>query len=198
MDNPPPVSPGTQPVTTLPLSTIPASPPLPPSKSNSKWKKILLIIFGLFLLGGGLLGFLIYQGVKDAPQVQQEITTFLTTVSEGKYENAYSQTSSKFKEATSYEDFVKAMGLFKAQYSGFKEVSQTGFNIESNAGQPTVYSYSGTVMYDDGDQGQVAANLIKEDKEWKIISININVTIDRLEKFEQGSKDAVLGVSSQK
>ncbi|OGH10354.1 MAG: hypothetical protein A2857_05590 [Candidatus Levybacteria bacterium RIFCSPHIGHO2_01_FULL_36_15] len=169
-----------------------------PEKPKSKWKKILAIFAVLILLGVALFGYLIFQGIKDAPQVQQKVTSFLSDVSNNDLETAYNLTSAQFKESTSKEDFTKARTLFKAQYAGFKEQKQTGFSVEANAGQPTLYKYSGAITYTDGDQGELSATLVKENGEYKILGIKVNVDIKRMEKFQQGSSDSVLGVGTEK
>lgn len=185
--------------TATPQPVYPQQPVyMQPEKPKSKWKKALIRIGILVLLLGLLFGYLILQGVKDAPKVQQKVTNFLQLVSNNDLETAYTLTSTQFKESTPKEDFIKAMSLFKAQYSGFKEQKQTGFSVEVNAGQPTLYKYSGTITYLDGDQGELAAVLLKEDGEWKILSIRVNVDIKRLEKFQQTDDKSVLGESTEK
>lgn len=193
----------------IPPSTAPYSPPpqpvysqqptyMQPEKPKSKWKKVLAIVGVLILLLMGLFGYLIFQGVKDSPQVQQKVTSFLNDVSNNDLDTAYNLTSTQFKESTSKEDFTKAMTLFKAQYTGFKEQKQTGFSVEANAGQPTLYKYSGAITYTDGDQGELAATLVKENGEWKILGIKVNVDIKRMEKYQQSNSNSVLGVSTEK
>lgn len=171
---------------------------LQPEKPNSKWKKIFLIVGIFILLGVGSLGFLIFQGFKDAPEVKQKVTTFLQYVSNNDLDGAYSLTSSEFQKVSPREDFTKAMNLFKAQYSGFKEQTQTGFRIEANTGEPTQYQYRGEITYSDEDKGEVNATLIKEGGEYKIRGIKVKVDIKRMEKFQQNTLNSTLGASSKR
>lgn len=185
-----------QPLPSDPILTQPLSSPLIEApKPKTKPNKILLIIGILFLLGVVIIGYLLFQGVKDAPQVKAEVSNFMQLVSGGDLTNAYSLTSSGFKNSVSSEDFSSAMNSFKAQYSGFQDQKQTGFSVEANAGQPTIYKYSGIISYDDGDKGEVTAKLVKEDGKWKILYISVNVEVKRMQKFQQQTKDSVLGVS---
>jgi hypothetical protein len=181
-------------VTVTPVSTQP--PPQPnfdiPKKPKLTFKKILLI--AILLIFGGL-AFLFFQGVKEAPQVKAKVTNFMQLVSTNDFNSAYAQTSSLFKETISMNDFVNTMITFKAQYSGFKEQSQTGFSVEAKAGKPTQYKYSGVITYDDGDKGEVQAVLVKENGDWKFNSVKVNIDVKRIQKFQQQNKESVLGVS---
>jgi len=122
----------------------------------------------------------------------------LQDVSNNDLNTAYTLTSKQFRDATTMTDFSKAMPLLKAQFTGFKEQKQTGFSMEANAGQPTLYKYSGIITYTDGDQGELAAVLVKENSEWKILSINVNVSLKRGEKFQQTNSKSVLGISTER
>jgi len=48
-----------------------------------------------------------------------------------------------------------------------------------------LYQYSAVVTYTDGDTGDLVAVLVRENGNYKILSINVNVSIDRGEKFQQ-------------
>lgn len=180
-------------------STLPGNP-----KRKSKLKKtlmvigVLVIVVGIIIAGALLLSSLIFKGVKDSPEVQSKVTNFMEHVSSESYQSAYALTSKDFKEVTPMDNFTRALSLFEAQYSGFQSQEQVGFYIEANAGQLTTYQYSAVVTYDNGDVGELLAVLVKEDGEYKILSMEVNVSIDRLEKFQQNSQDSVLGVSSKR
>lgn len=164
-------------------------------KPKSKWGNAIKIVGALLLLSLVLFGYLIFQGFKDAPEVQGRVTSFLQLASNGDLDRAYALTSKEFRAATTKEDFIDAMTLFEAQYSGFQNQQQTGFVVKANAGQPTLYEYSGIIYYIDGDQGDLEAVLVKEDDDYKILGITVNVDIKRLQKFQQGTSNSVLGVS---
>ena len=207
MDIPPPVPPtNSQPQYSPNLTPPPPTPLVAPPiyqqpyvqspKPKSNLKKIFLIIGLLILLGVVGFGYLIFQGVKDAPRVGEKVTMFLEYASNDDLEGAYATTSTEFMKTTTKEDFVRAMSVFKAQYTGFKEQKQTGFSVETNTGKPTQYKYSGIITYTDGDKGEVTAVLVKENEVWKVYGISVNVTVERLEKFQQDNKNSVLGVST--
>lgn len=181
--------------TTVQPQTINPEPVIP--KKKSRLKIVLLTIGGIIVLVAAILGFLIFRGFKDSPIVQEKVTSFMQNVSSGNYDAAYALTSKEFKQTTSMESFTKAMSIFKAQYSEFQSQDQIGFNVEANAGQPTLYQYSAVVTYTDGETGKLIAVLVKEDGDYKILSVEVNVGIDRIEKFQQNDADSVLGASSE-
>ena len=152
-------------------SFVQQQPDIQPEKPKSKTKIIIIIVAivgTLLLLGAGVVGFLIFQGVKDSSLVQQKVTSFLQYVSSSDLESAYKLTSDEFKQSTTFEDFNSETSLYKSQYSDFQKLDQTGFFIEAESGRPTTYKYSGTITYTEGDKGEVEAILIKEDGEYKL------------------------------
>ena len=62
-------------------------------------------------------------------------------------------------------------------------MSQTGFEISEETGEDTMYVYTGIVTYDNGDEGQLEAVLVKVNDEWKILSVDIVVEEERLDNF---------------
>lgn len=193
----------------LPSSTAPAPVPQTTSvqsvvyrqtdtelpKPKSKLKKILAIMVVLFLFVASGFSYAMLQGTKDSPKVKANITSFLRYVSDNDLDSAYLLFSSKVKETIPKDDFIRTMNAFKAQYSGFESQEQTGFSIEKNVGQPTMFNYSGVITYDDGDKGNISAILVKDDGEWKIYNIEVSVGINRIEKFQQQNSNSTLGVS---
>jgi len=167
-------------------------------KTRSKWKKIFAIAGIFVILLGVFPGYLIFQGIKDGPQVQREVTDFLQRTSDNDLEGAYSMASDEFKKSVSKEDFIRTITLLPAQYKNFKEQKQEGFSVEANAGQPNLFKYSGTITYTDGDSGTLSAVLIKEAGGWKILSMTIYIDTERLEKFSQTDSGPVLGVSTDR
>jgi hypothetical protein len=169
-----------------------------PEKKKNIWKIILLTIVGVIVVGVAILGFLIFQGIQDAPEIEKTVTEFLVNVSTSNLEAAYKLTSEDFKKSTPREDFATMLTQFEAQYSGFQDQSQTGFYVRADAGKPTFYDYTGTVTYTDGDSGEVTATLLKENGEWKILGIEISIDANRLRKFNSANSSSVLGVSTEK
>jgi len=174
----------------IPSSDIQSEQPKPASqevsikKPRSKKKILLLILVPLLLICCGVMVYLLSLGFSDSPQVQQKLTIFLQYLSNEEYDNAYALCSKDFKSQIPFSAFTKQMKLFKPQYTGFKSQEQTGFMVRANIGQPTVYEYSGAITYLDGDKGSLTAKLVKEDGEWKILYVSVNISAQRLEKFQ--------------
>ena len=165
------------------VDKIVASASAQPQKPKSKLKKVLLVAGSVVLLVAVWLGYLMFQGVKEGPIVEQQVTSFLQHISDNNLEKAYDLTSSTLQEVQTFGEFKRTMFVFEAQYSGFNSQTKTWFQIEQNVGQPTLYHYFGLINYTDGDQGNVRATLVKEKNEWKIQAINVNISIERVEKF---------------
>ena len=145
---------------------------------------IIVLIFGLFQLGG------------LAPEAKDQVTTFLTQVSNGQYEKAYENTASSFKESMSYENFELAMTFYQAQYSGFKSQRQVAISWETSTSTGEVLTYLCEITYDDGDVGECTAVFVKENDEWLLHGMEVMVDLERLQKFGQLDVDAVLGIQS--
>lgn len=153
-------------------------------KTDKKWK-ILTLVGVAILLVIAFFGILFFQGIKDAPQIQQKITTFLQDASSGNYDAAYALMSKQLQGVLSLNDFeqtIKQNG--NAQYSGFEEQKQTSFKVQTSAGQPNLYIYTGIITYTDGSQGEVYAQLVNESGDWKINDIKVNVSENRIKKFQ--------------
>jgi hypothetical protein len=125
------------------------------------------------LLVVAFFGFLLFQGLKDAPQIQSKVTFFMQYVSKDNLNSAYDLTSKEFKKTYSLEEFENLISTFKYQYSDFEKQKQTGFTVESVSGQPTLYQYLGEITYTDGDKGGIDATLVKEEGEYKIQFIDV-------------------------
>lgn len=150
--------------------TVVPTPSSLTKKSNSKTKIIIIvtIVVALLIVGAGVIGFLVFQGIQEASHVQQKITIFLKHTSKGDFESAYQLTSTEFKQTTTFVDFKSDITSLPGHYSDFENLEQTGFYIEAKSGQPTVYQFSGIITYINGDEGDVETTLIKEDGEYRI------------------------------
>jgi hypothetical protein len=190
LSNPVPVSP-----TISVQPQVYQQPNIDPPKKKSILKKILIIIGILFLLGVAYFGYLMFQGFSNGPKVKAAIISFLQATSNNEIDKAYSLTTSSFREKISKADFTKSTIDFKAQNTGFKDLEETGFNINAYPDH-LQYVFSGIITYDDGEKGKVVAILVKEKGEWKIFNIDIGVSVERMKKFLQQNKDSVLGVST--
>ncbi len=103
--------------------------------------------------------------------------------------NAYALTTQTFQQSVSEEGFFQVMQQDKPQYSGFRGLTQTGFRVVANAGQPVLYEYSGSITYDNGDIGQVAATLSNESGQYEIQGINVTITPARLAEFQNSAEN---------
>lgn len=166
---------------------------LPKSKKGKLFLSLTVFLIFLFVFFGNLF----YKGVKEGPAVNSVVTSFLQNVSSGEFETAYSQTSEEFKKKVPQDDLEFLASENPAQYKGFKSLNQTGFKVNKNAGEPTVYTFFGDITYDNGDKGTVDAKLVKENSEYKILYIYVDVDLDRAKEFSQKKKNSVLGASTE-
>lgn len=167
-----------------------------PQKNNIKIKLFFLFLGLIFVITGVAFGSLFTQSLDAGPKVKLIVGSFMQSVSSGDLNNAYALTSTEFQKSLPRADFDSAMNTFGAQYSGYKEQKQTGFSIQANVGEPTIYKYSGEITYEDGDKGEVEASLVKEANDWKIVYIKVDIDIKRMQKYQQATKESVLGVST--
>lgn len=169
----------------------PTVPPFPPEipQSKSKPTKIILLVGGIIVVfAATIFGYIalpgIRQGLQEADLAEKQLTLLLEFVSDKKFAEAYGLMSETVREAQSQEEFSNALLALEAPYSGFKSISQTGFQVEAKSGQPTTYNYSGIITYTDGDEGDIEATLVKENGEWKIHYVYVEISNERLEKFQ--------------
>lgn len=163
-------------------------PPPEAQRPSSKRKIIFLIGGTVAALAITVLGYFALQwlqnGFEEANLAEKQLTILLELISDKRFEEAYELMSQKVREAQSREEFSEAISELEAQYSGFKDISQTGFEVEAKSGQPTVYNYSGITIYKDGDEGSIEAIMVKESGEWKIQYVYVEISEERLEKFQ--------------
>ncbi len=132
-------------------------------KKGSLWKKILLgaVLFVVLVI---VLALLLTKGIVTAVEKQ------LTALKKADYYSAYALTSKDFKNSVSFEafqDFVKRYpSLSRNKSHSFRERS-----IENNIG-----TLRGTLQSEDGATTPVEYKLVREDGEWKILSITLSPT----------------------
>jgi hypothetical protein len=136
-------------------------------------KKILAIVIlgGLGVLAGIFV--VVNQSTASTPQIQQLVTEYLHFAARQDIDGVYSLTSSAYQKAVSKKDtrtFIHRKELFE----GFKEQIQNSLDARVVPGKPTEYDYSGTITYQDGATGEVTATIIKENWEYKILTIKIH------------------------
>lgn len=152
--------------------------PQPPAqkeqpKTKSKLKIVLAIIGTLVLLVVVFFGFILFQSLKDAPQIQKKVSSFMQYVSKDDFNSAYYLTSKEFKKTYTLGEFEKLVSTYNYQYSDFEKQKQTGFVVEAVSGQPTLYQYIGEITYTNGDKGSIDATFVKEEGAYKIQFIDV-------------------------
>ncbi len=143
-------------------------------------KKILIVIGVIALLAVIGFGLLLFKGFNDGAKVQGVLTNFLTLVSAGNLTSAYALTAKDFQQSIPEASFAQMIQKNNAQYSGFQKLTQTGFNVAANTGQPIRYQYAGSITYNNGDIGKLTATLLNENGGYKIEKVNVTVTPARL------------------
>lgn len=132
-------------------------------KKIALWKKLLLgvVLFVVLIIA---LALILTKGIVTTVEKQ------LTALKKGDYYTAYALTSKDFKNSVSFEDFQEFVkrypSLSRNKSHSFKERS-----IENNTGL-----LKGTLTSEDGAITPVEYRLVKEDGEWKIISITLSPT----------------------
>ncbi len=148
-------------------------------KKSTLLKKILLG-FALFVVLVIVLVFLLTEGIVTTVEKQ------LTALKKGDYYSAYALTSRDFKNTVSFEafqDFVKRYpSLSKNKSHSFNERS-----IENIIG-----TLKGTLQSEDGSTTPVEYKLVKENGEWKILSITLSPTGITEEKRDTKSYPPVI------
>lgn len=132
-------------------------------KKSSLWKKVLIgaILFVVLII---VLVLFLTKGIVTT------VEKHLTALKKGDYYSAYALTSKDFKNSVSFEafqEFVKRYpSLSKNKSHSFQERS-----IENNIG-----ILKGTLTSEDGATTPVEYKLVKEEGEWKILSITLSPT----------------------
>lgn len=136
-------------------------------KSRKKWWIIgIVIVLFLCLVATAVValgGLGIYSFYKTVSAPVGPIKGQLAAINEGDYEKAYSYCSNRFKEETSYDEFVQIIEenpqIFKSRKSSFGEV-----NIKSG-----IATVTGTITGKDGTVTPMIYQLVKEKGKWKIL-----------------------------
>lgn len=125
----------------------------------SKGKKILIgvVIFIVLVI---ILAMAATKGIADVASSQ------LTSLRMGDYVKAYSYTSKEFQQTTSLDAFK----TFVEEHPAFKngvDISFSSREINNNQGK-----LEGTIKTADGGAVPVTYNLVKENGEWRILSLS--------------------------
>jgi TM2 domain-containing membrane protein YozV len=134
---------------------------------GSTLKRVLrivgLVIAILLIYIAALVSIVLYatSGITDTVRNELEALRL------GNYEKAYSYTSREFHRQYSFQEFKKSISQIPSLNNN-KSSSLTERKIENNSGM-----IKGTLTSRDGIQTAVEFKLVKEDNQWKILSIHV-------------------------
>jgi len=123
--------------------------------STDKANKPVLILLLLILSSCSVLA--------ELPDIADD---FFAKVKAKKYKAAYELTSKEFKEATTLENLTKFLEAYSLNEN--VETSWPTRSVESGVG-----NLEGTVTLKDGSVIKINMSFVKENKAWKILSMNI-------------------------
>lgn len=121
---------------------------------------VIIAVVGVAVLGvGGFFGFkTLFGGVTT------NIDYLFEEFAAGNYQEAYDSTASDFRSGASYEQFVE-VGLYW-ELDTIVDAKWSSINITGDLG-----SVRGTVEHKDGSKTAAHVELIKENDEWKVLTI---------------------------
>ena len=132
-----------------------------PRKGMRLWVKILI---GVVVAIGAIIAFAV---IATAPLVDP-IEAHLALLREGKVAEAWEATSGQFKGSTSQADFERFVAA-NPKITQIKSHSFANKSWENDLGE-----VRGTLTADDGSSIPVFYRLIREQGEWRILSISFN------------------------
>lgn len=118
--------------------------------------------FGIFIVVVVLLALFFTQGIADTAKSQ------LKALRDGDIIKAYSYTSKDFRSSTSLENFQK----FVDNYPSLKNNKDVSFSDRETSNG--IGKLKGTLKSTDGGSTPIEYELVKENGEWKILSIKLN------------------------
>ena len=152
-------------------------------KPKKLWKWILLIVGVIVIIFVIWFGFLIYSGFKNEAVVKPILIEYIQDLGAGNLNVAYNDLSSNdMKNAVSFEQFQEAVGVMPCLYTGFQSLNLSGFNVQAT-NNGTFYTYTGTITYSNGDRGALSAILEKDNGEFKVYGLHINITPERFKSL---------------
>jgi len=132
-----------------------------PKKKMKLWKKILIGI-GVFILLIIILAFSATSGIVKVAEKQ------LNLISSGDLKGAYALTSQEFQKSVSYDKFM----AYVNNYAVLKD--NKGHKFTSRETQGDTGTIEGTLTAKDGTTMPVEYKFVKENSEWKILSLDLN------------------------
>jgi hypothetical protein len=134
-----------------------------PKNKMKLWKKILIGV-GVFILLVIFVSFSATSGIVKVAEKQ------LNLISSGDLKGAYALTSQEFQRSVSYENFVNYINNYEV-LRNYKDHKFTSREIQGDTG-----TINGTLTAKDGTVSPVEYKFIKENGEWKVLSINLSAS----------------------
>lgn len=132
-----------------------------PKKKMKLWKKILIGI-GIFILLIIIISFSATSGIVKVAEKQ------LNLISSGDLKSAYALTSQDFQSSVSYDKFIAYVNNY-AVLKNYKSHNFSSREIKGDTG-----TINGTLTAKDGTAAPVEYKFIKENGEWKILSLDLS------------------------
>lgn len=127
--------------------------------------------------------------------IAKEIDQFMKIMVERDTDSAYKMFSTFAPERFSISAIEEMIaGSNYSLFDGYKKIGigrlNIGNYITTSSDEPSgvIANINGRITYKDGFEGSFTATLQKENERWKLISININVTPDKLEAYMEKSQ----------
>ena len=102
--------------------------------------------------------------------------TFFTSIKDDQTDTAYESTSKQFKLVISKQQFQDYVALYEIKK--FKSFRWSSRN--TNVATVSIVTLAGTARKEDGTNVPLSIQLIKEEKEWKILSIDIKGGVTKI------------------
>lgn len=130
-------------------------------KKMALWKKILIGV-GVFFLLITIISFSATSGIVKVSEKQ------LNLISSGDLKGAYALTSQEFQKSVTYDKFLKYVNTYEV----LKNYNSHSFSSRETQGDLGLIR--GTITAKDGTVMPLEYRLIKENGEWKILSLDLN------------------------
>jgi hypothetical protein len=146
----------------------------PPKKSKT-WLIVIASVFGFLIVVIGLFLWWVFGGSIGNPN--KSANEFLSNLETNQVDQAYAQTATIFKEATSREDFQAFVEAFPILTTS-NEVSFDEIERSTADGQ-NVSVVSGKLTAESGETTPVEITMVAEDGVWKVATIDLRAPAER-------------------
>lgn len=113
------------------------------------------------------------------------MTEIMNFMEKKEYESVIKMGSSDFQKSVTIEQIETLAKTMNYLFDDFQSVSCNSFRINSGTQYGTYYEYSGPVKYSNGDSGEMRAQFVKENGEFKLLYFNVKVSSERIKLFEK-------------